>query len=213
MDSNLERKITPLFSTPVFNHIINLSYEVNDAVLSAEYERTEANNGCMTKNKNLLDDPRLAVLRISLIKSVSEFMHTAVGVDKNINFKIINSWANRHKPGDYAQLHHHANSIISGVVFVITPENSGNLRFHKNPIIPTLWTSTVKLDLDEHAEKHIINLETFDVKPGRGKCILFPSHLSHSVTKNLSIQDRYTIAFNVFVEGTVGKDGCDKLEL
>jgi uncharacterized protein (TIGR02466 family) len=213
MNQNLEKKITPLFSTPIYNSIINLSYEVNDAVMSAEYERVEADNGYMTKNKNLLDDPRLAALRITIIKSVSEFMHEAMGVNKNINFKILNSWANRHSPGDLAHVHHHSNSILSGVIFVITPEDSGNLRFHKNPMIPTLWTTTIELDLDANAEKHIINSNTFDIKPGRGKCVIFPSHVSHSVTKNLSKQDRYTLAFNVFVEGPIGKDGCDRLEL
>lgn len=213
MQINLEQKITPLFSTPIYSSILDLNYDVNDAVISTEYERVQADNGFMSKNKNLLDEVKLSGIRISIIKCISEFMHDIMGVDRSIQFKIINSWANKHVKNDFAHSHHHSNSFLSGVLFVITPPDSGNLRFHKNPLIPTFNNNIITLDLDKDAPKHIINLETWDIKPGRGKLILFPSHLTHSVTKNLVDQERYTIAFNVFVNGTLGKDGVDKLIL
>lgn len=213
MTINLEQKITPLFSTPIYSSLLELNFDINDVVLSTEYERVIADNGYMSKNKNILDEVKLSGVRISIIKSISEFMHDIIGVDRNIHFTIINSWANKHIKNDFAHPHHHANSLISGVLFVLTPPDTGNLRFHKNPLVPTFNNNIIKLDLDEDAPKHIINLETWDIKPGRGKLILFPSHLTHSVTKNLSDQERYTIAFNVFVNGTVGKDGVDTLIL
>jgi uncharacterized protein (TIGR02466 family) len=212
MNMSLEQKITPLFSTPIYSTILDLNYEINDAVVSAEYERVIADNGFMTKNKNLLDDIKLSGLRISIIKCISEFMHDIIGIERSIQFKIVTSWANKHIKNDFAHSHHHSNSYLSGVLFVITPPDSGNLRFHKNPLIPTYNNSTITLDLDKDSARHIVNLDVWDIKPGRGKLILFPSHLTHSVTKNLSDQERYTIAFNVFISGTIGKDGIDKLE-
>lgn len=213
MSTNLEQKITPLFSTPIYSSLLDLNYDINDAVISAEYERVIADNGYMSKNKNLLNEVKLSGLRISIIKSISEFMHDIIGIDRSIQFKIINSWANKHVSNDFAHAHHHSNSFLSGVLFVITPPDSGNLRFHKNPLIPTFNNQIITLDLDNSAPKHLINLDTWDIKPGRGKLIIFPSHLTHSVTKNLVDQERYTIAFNVFVSGTLGKDGVDELML
>ena len=36
--------------------------------------------------------------------------------------------------------------------------------------------------------------------------VLFPSHLVHSTEKNNSDEDRYSLAFNYFVEGDLGND-------
>jgi ectoine hydroxylase-related dioxygenase (phytanoyl-CoA dioxygenase family) len=49
------------------------------------------------------------------------------------------------------------------------------------------------------AEKYILNVK-------EGTIVIFPSHLEHSVEKNNSNENRYSIAFNFYVRGKFGKE-------
>ena len=54
------------------------------------------------------------------------------------------------------------------------------------------------------SEDNIFNCDSFGFEVERGDIFIFPSQTLHSVEKNLSNMDRYMIAFNYFLEGTIG---------
>lgn len=213
MNYEQEQKITPLFSTPLYNDLIDIPGEVYQVCYKSKFLRVDADNGYMSEDKHILDDPRLITFKLAILKKISEYCHEIIGVDNSIKFKITTSWFNKHDPGDEAHSHHHINSLISGVIFLTTPENSGLLRFHNDPFSTRIFPPTVKLQLDPEGARHIINLDQWDIKPGEGKCVIFPSTLSHSVTKNQSSKERYTLAFNVWPVGTLGENEIDNIDL
>ena len=57
----------------------------------------------------------------------------------------------------------------------------------------------------EYTEDNMINSEVVAVKVKAGDILLFPSHLNHSVTKNMNNDCRYSLAFNAFIKGDLGK--------
>ena len=60
----------------------------------------------------------------------------------------------------------------------------------------------ITLDYSKHNE---FNSDTFIVNIKENMLVLFPASLAHSVETNNSNQERYCLAFNLFIKGTLGK--------
>ncbi len=107
-----------------------------------------------------------------------------------------NMWANINPPGGMNRAHQHPNSLWSGVYYVKTPKNSGQLKIDdprssaamvrpnqkKGPVPPRLYRET-------HYE------------PIAGRCIMFPSWLMHCVDPNESNDIRISVSFNFLQKG------------
>jgi uncharacterized protein (TIGR02466 family) len=107
-----------------------------------------------------------------------------------------NMWANINPPGGMNRAHQHPNSLWSGVYYVKTPKNSGQLKIDdprssaamvrpnqkKGPVPPRLYRET-------HYE------------PIAGRCIMFPSWLMHCVDPNNSNDIRISVSFNFLQKG------------
>jgi uncharacterized protein (TIGR02466 family) len=121
------------------------------------------------------------------------------------NFYIVNSWANVHTPGDWAQSHKHVNSLISGCYYLKTPAESGQIRFLKNAGHTNLFPLSTAFDYND--VNHVTS-ESWGITPKEGMILLFPSHLLHEVDKNNSKENRYSLAFNLYAKGSFGYDEC-----
>ena len=117
---------------------------------------------------------------------------------------ITEMWGTVCEHGNFVHSHTHPNSFMSGVYY---PEDADNapIRFH-NPLVKTLQPA-VKFD-------NLYNMNSFVLCPQRGTLILFPSYLQHE-TKPWLADDvrRYSVAFNVFIRGTVGHDALASVKL
>jgi hypothetical protein len=106
--------------------------------------------------------------------------------------------------GDYAHSHHHKNSVFSGIVYIDTPQNSGNIFFaRRNENIPEF----LKL---EFSDINNFNCDTCYFVPERGDIFIFPSSLNHYSGVNESNDKRLCLAFNIFPFGTIS-DGIREL--
>ena len=118
------------------------------------------------------------------------------GFPKNENFKLENftvyKWININKTGNYNVLHNHdpfSEVMLSGVFFVKTPENCGNIIFHDPRNI-------LKYAKDQAYYNN--KIYTCDLKPEENMLIIFPPWLDHEVEINKSEKDRISIGFNIF---------------
>ena len=96
----------------------------------------------------------------------------------NIEYKIVEMWANISPQYAHNQIHNHSSlgpNIISGVLYIQTPPDSGDLVLY-NP-------SNIS--------------QFFEISPKENNLIFFDSTLPHSVNQNHSQQDRISIAFNL----------------
>jgi uncharacterized protein (TIGR02466 family) len=109
------------------------------------------------------------------------------------DFKITSMWANVNGYKDYNVVHDHGSSVISGVFYIKTPKQCGNI-FFKHPfsqVMKNVWYGSVK-------ENSYYNATSFKIEPTENKLILFPGWLEHGVESNLNKKEpRISISFNI----------------
>ncbi len=110
------------------------------------------------------------------------------------NLHLNSMWINVNQKGDYNKCHIHPGSTLSGVFWIKTPDNCGNLTFYSDNSYSehNLITNT-----SEKICKKFNYYSNFSFTPKEGTMILFPSNMLHDVEINESESDRISIAFNL----------------
>lgn len=207
---NRDFEVIPLFAIPLYRTYLGpIDQKIKDFIINAPCERMPYGNGSYSINKYFLDEHVLAPLKKQIMEKVRHFIYDFLDVKNNMDFKIENSWINRHEPGDYSQSHWHGSSLISGVYYVDVSNDSGDIVFHKDSRHINLFNPLIKIDFNynetlDQNKMNVFNTENFGLQPRPGDLILFPSHLAHSVDENLTKKTRNCIAFNLFPRGTSG---------
>ena len=106
-------------------------------------------------------------LEIEKHSNIYQDLHPVVPVEFEIH-----PWININRPGSYNDSHIHPSSILSGVFYVSTPKDCGNLVF----------------EFDNGDD---------EMAPIENNLILFPASLSHRVHTNKSKENRISISFNI----------------
>ena len=60
------------------------------------------------------------------------FIHDVLDVSQEAKFEMTNSWSSKHIKGDESGPHNHANSMLSGILYLQTDDKSGDVLFHKD---------------------------------------------------------------------------------
>ena len=144
--------------------------------------------GGWQSNKDLLDND-FSFFKQSLLIGINEIL-SQIYVD-NASVKMINSWANISRKGEYTMPHIHEESSWS-CVYYVTPTEDANLYF-KDPRLLEY------MDKSHHYLKqpyaNMIRKRPFNA----GEAILFPSWLEHGVGPNTSDNARMSIACNFLI--------------
>ena len=111
---------------------------------------------------------------------------------ENLEWSIKEIWMNILSTGGHQMMHNHANSFISGVVYLTECHSSTHTLFHREMGARQFNFSNA------HADSAITayNAERWaasDVE--RGDLLLFPSYMLHAVPENEG-KERITVAFN-----------------
>ena len=113
-------------------------------------------------------------------------------VRNNINFSPVhlsNAWFNINSPGNSNIRHTHPGCVFSGVFYIDTPNDCGDLEFHRDlRFSDYMWNEFNKND-----SKTFV---TWRISPEPYKLVIFPSYLVHSVTPNKSNDNRISLSFN-----------------
>lgn len=203
-------KVSPLFAVPLYRSTIpDIDVLTYKKLISFEWEHNEGFvTHTETAERHLLNRPEFSGLKKALQSKVDEYVYEVLGVQKDLSWDITTSWVNRSKPGDYHTEHWHSNSMVSGVFYIDTNPNSGAILFHKDRSHRNLWSDQIAINFDDEND---FNSQAVGVLPNKNEVLLFPSILNHSVLQNTSNQDRYSLAFNVFPRGVLGKGGNSEL--
>ena len=102
-----------------------------------------------------------------------------------------NMWANINYPGGYNRPHLHPNSLFSGVYWIKTPKNSGNLMLYE----PRPGAHTTMPNRKEGKLPPVLWREVH-YQPKAGTLIMFPAWLWHEVQPNRSQDIRMSVSFN-----------------
>jgi|TARA_R110000796_G_scaffold252621_1_gene388870 uncharacterized protein (TIGR02466 family) len=174
-----------IFNDKLDNLIIN--YLENEKQNNKE-GRKHSNAGGYHTEFIPLDNPIFQLLGESLTPHIEESW-------KLKNFFFYNGWIIENSKGHFNMPHIHSLSAFSGVYYLKTNKDSGNLYFENpNQIIEMMEYKNLSID-KEHT----------DLKPSHGiipkdkDLILFPSFLRHGVEPNLSESNRIIMSFNIGV--------------
>ena len=181
-------KTIPLFSHPINVFYLNIdTNQIQEIIESSDYRLNDSGNAFISKNLKVLEDPKLNFLEDEFNKALDEFNEKIMGYEKN-NLKITTSWFTKCEPDQQSHRHNHKNSLYSGVYYNKV-EDYSKILFYNND-----WRgNNYQLKINNY---NFYNSDTWSVEPENSSLIIFPSYLSHKITKNNSTKPRYSLAFN-----------------
>ena len=191
-------EVIPLFSTPLYLSEVLVDDEIKNLIKNLKFMRMTDDNGDVSVDHYVLSNLKFKNLYDQIMMHVNRFTKDILNVTSSIDFEMKNSWAVRMSEGDYANRHYHNNCLLSGIVYVETYQNSGDIAFEKSPNYTSLFPSAVNVPMDP---PNIFNSDLRDFTPKNNQIFIFPSHLLHQVTANFSGNIRYSLAFNFFPKG------------
>jgi uncharacterized protein (TIGR02466 family) len=155
----------------------------------------DAQYAFMTRD-NLQTLPEMKEL-VDVIMRESGAIMDAYKIKRDSHY-ITNMWANIANPNRRHAMHVHPNCLLSGILYIKTPKNCG----------PTVFTSPRMLSRmiePAYTEKNELNSDVFVFPAEKGRMLLWPSYLPHSVEVGTSVEDeeRIVVAFNIMIRGRI----------
>jgi len=150
----------------------------------------------VTFTKNLFEEHNLTLFQQELDEHIFNYLNLinspVAKKEENFKYKIFGSWMTLSTKKDYAHIHTHGSSDLSGVYYFQTNGNDGSI-FFENPS---------KYLENSYCFSHIDSRASW--KPEVGKLLLFPGWLPHGVTTNTTDHERISVSFNIIFERNYG---------
>jgi uncharacterized protein (TIGR02466 family) len=191
--------VFPLFPSTFGATIITEDLSNLNQIKNLKFEETEAasaTNNCYTSESrrvfsNLPEEKNIIMSYFNKFKNdVLRFETT--------NFEMTTSWATKLTNNASSQFHLHKNSYYSGVVYLESVENGGEIEFDGVGLKPDSFM------VNSPTEYNTFNYGTWHVKPQKNLIIFFPSYLRHRIKPYFGSNPRYSIAFNIVPVGEYG---------
>jgi uncharacterized protein (TIGR02466 family) len=195
----VEANINGIFPTPIY--ISKLDRELTPLELKFVDKNKKdfyKNEGNITTNNNyILNEKPFANIKKELDLRVQDYFDKVISPANNIKPYITQSWLNYTETNQYHHKHAHPNSLVSGVFYINCHEEHDKIKFFNDTY------QTIKPEIKEY---NIWNSQSWWFSVKTGDVILFPSSLTHMVETKQGDNTRISLAFNVFIKGTVGNN-------
>ena len=195
----IESTINGIFPIPVY--ISKLDRELTKKELSfVDKSKLDfyKNDGNITSNDNyILNQKVFGSLKEDLYLRVEDYFKKVLSYTDAVTPYITQSWLNYTETNQYHHKHAHPNSLVSGVFYVNCHEQFDKIKFFNDKY------QTIK---PETKDWNLYNSETWWFPVKTGDIILFPSSLTHMVETKEGDNTRISLAFNVFIKGTIGNN-------
>jgi uncharacterized protein (TIGR02466 family) len=195
----VEANINGIFPTPIY--ISKLNREItNKELLFIDKTKSNCNKneGNITSNDNyILNHKAFKNLKEDLDLRVKDYFEKVISSTDTITPYITQSWLNYTETNQYHHKHTHSNSLVSGVFYINCDKEHDKIKFFNNRY------QTIKPEIKDW---NIWNSESWWFAVKTGDVILFPSSLTHMVETKQGDNTRISLAFNVFIKGTVGNN-------
>jgi uncharacterized protein (TIGR02466 family) len=195
----IESTVNGIFPTPVY--MSKLDRDLTKKELSfidkskLDFYRNEGN---ITSNDNyILNQKVFSKLKEDLDLRVQDYFKKVLSTTDAVTPYITQSWLNYTETKQYHHKHQHPNSLVSGVFYVNCHEELDKIKF---------FNDTYKTIKPEIKDWNLYNSESWWFTVKTGDIILFPSSLTHMVENKEGTNTRISLAFNVFIKGTIGNN-------
>ena len=188
--------VDALFSTPVLVIKMNHSVDVVEKLCLQEfrkgYKGYKKSNVGGWQSGNILDSDTPFPIIKDIEGVAQDFAARYLFIGKKI--EIPNAWININGKKDSNLIHTHPGSILSGVYYVKTPKDCGNLVFHH----PALTAIERDWRFNEETNHTTMNSVVWSYTPKEDFLYIFPSWIKHLVQPNMNSKKRISISFNVW---------------
>lgn len=191
-----------LFPSPVFKGKITdteflQSLENSIRKLDVNNDYIKNKNGFQTDD-NLQDLEDFKALHDFILDESSSVLDE-LEVERD-SLYVTGMWANITQPNHCRMSHMHPNCILSGILYISTPENCGRLAFC-DP------RTNSKMIEPAYRHRNDYNSSVVAIQPSAGDLYIFPSWLEHAVEQgNNTAGDRICIAFNIMIKSSITKN-------
>ena len=191
--------IHSIFPTLIHHFTVDDYPSIKDQLIECVYEEQRKDpNGRVISNlggwqSNMIYD-RKNILFNTIHEEVLKYFSTNRIFSDQISMVIDSLWANINKKGDHNQLHDHSFSDMSGVFYLKTPEDCGEIEFlSSNAFVQCREIAWYNQELCKDTGFYA----TYRWIVQESEIFLFPSSLMHKVYPNLTDDDRISLSFNV----------------
>ena len=193
--------IHSLFTIPIGEIELEegLDYSVEEIEILCQQERKKDSKGVIKSNlggwqsDNIIypDSPFFFLSNIEEI--CQKFFKEVLMFNESIH--MINAWININPKYTSNNVHTHPESALSGVYYIKTPEECGDIIFYhpSNELMQRDWS------VCRYSKKQFLasNSPRWAITPKKGVLYIFPSWLGHCVDSNKSEEERISISFNL----------------
>lgn len=198
------RQVVMLFPTPMFTGKLP-DVAICDRVEKKLRELQKSGQGTFSPEgavlaymspDNLQTLPEMKEL-VAVIMEESGIILDALAVKRDSHY-ITNMWANIANPNRRHFMHMHPNCLLSGVVYIKTPKNCGPTAFASPRLLARNLEPT-------YAKKNDLNADVFVMPAEKGRMVIWPSHMPHSVEQGSADEkeERIVVAFNIMIRGLI----------
>jgi uncharacterized protein (TIGR02466 family) len=185
---------TPIYMSKLDRALTSLELKFVDKSKKDFYK----NDGNITsKNNYILNEKPFTNIKKELDKKVQDYFQKVLSTTDAVTPYITQSWLNYTETNQFHHKHSHPNSLVSGVLYINCYEEHDKIKFFKEDY------KTIKPEIKDW---NLWNSESWWFPVKTGDIILFPSSLTHMVETKEGANTRISLAFNVFIKGTIGNN-------
>jgi len=193
----IESRIHGIFPTPIYFSKINRKLNTKELLIIKNNKfKVDKNEGNTTSIENyILNKKEFKNLKKELESLIQDYFDKIICTKNKIYPYITQSWLNYTETKQYHHKHAHPNSFLSGVFYINADEKFDKINFYRDEYMP------FKFDTKEW---NSFNSTSWWFPVKTGDIVIFPSSLIHSVETKQGNNTRISLAFNVFIKGTIG---------
>ena len=199
-EKSLKPEIYNIFPTPIYTTKMDRGFTKQELQFVNEQKKHCDNNigNIHTKDNYILNRKEFKNIKKFLDKNCKEYLETVICPKNNIELYITQSWLNYTETNQYHHKHQHPNSVISGVLYFNSDIKNDKIIFSH----PTVYQQ-IKPNIDKF---NIWNSDTWFFPVKTGNLFMFPSSTTHQVETKQGNNTRISLAFNVFIKGSIGSN-------
>ena len=193
---NLSYSNINLFPSVIHQFDVNGFNEIQDELIDFVYNMREKDPvGHTISNRRgwqsscFSIDTEDDVLKKFLTNCLAEFPP----IKKSVRL-FVSAWVNINPPEAFNMKHNHPTSDLSGVLWIKSQKDCGNIIFDS----PRSFATHQEIECyNEDFKENNNYFHSFSFNPVAGRLLVFPSHLEHHVAFNESQEDRISVSFNI----------------
>jgi len=191
-----EINIVNLFPIPIGQSNIGRDFTNDELTFIKQQKNHKATGNLLSDESNLLDKIEMFDIKNRIQGALDAYYNYIFSPKTKTEIYITQSWSNYTDIGQYHHAHMHANSFISGVLYIQTFKDD-SIHFTR----PNVQTSFLHV---EPVEQNLWNSQTWWIGTNSAELLLFPSTLVHEVRLRNNPGTRISISFNTFLRGDIG---------